>query len=171
MKAQAKAAAVLIKQQEDKILPFFELKVADVVSSGHMKSMLVHNDLSKVTELDCELPCILKTCKLCQDWAATPKVQLALSNFGGTYKKRPGFANDRKVQMNMYAKEGREETQKVVADISKKFSACKVVDPKGTVCETPCQNMWLFGYDKDLQSVGASPKWARWHIHARCGLD
>lgn len=110
VKKTAKEAAAKVKEMESEAPPLFLINFPALVSAGIVAEVKTHNKLEGET-LNVDKPFIVKEISIVTEWGKHAKVQVALGNFGGKYKKKSSYRSEGKVQMALYTREGKEESQ------------------------------------------------------------
>lgn len=156
VKKTAKEAAAKVKEMESEAPPLFLINFPALVSAGIVAEVKTHNKLEGET-LNVDKPFIVKEISIVTEWGKHAKVQVALGNFGAKYKKKSSYQSDGKVQMALYTREGKEESQELFNSLIGHMPRDHVVDSKDTPAASTCDNVWLYGYDPKLRSAGPAP--------------
>ena len=149
----AKDAAAHVETQ--KVKPLFEDWSAVVGTSG-VKAI----DSPANGTLEVDTPWLLQASQhasLTDSWKKNPKVQLAMSNFGGQYKKDDTTKVDGKGQMPFQSAEGKAETLAFFSAIIDKMKEKPVASDKIPSGSTIMNNAWLWGYMPKLNTAGETP--------------
>lgn len=149
--AVAKVSAIQIQAP-----PFFLMDFPALQAESVIEAVTIHNNLDGA-QLNIDMPFIIKECAAITTWKDQAKMQVALSSFGGKYKKRGNFEADKKTQMPLYAREGKEESHTMFSAIVEAMPPNSTVDAKDTPAAATCDNIWLYGYHDKMQIASQSP--------------
>lgn len=158
-RAKAKAAAARVKDEEkQKVSPVFQMSVHTLETEELIVKVPIMENVAENNKVDPDKPFILRGADPIATWTSDAKIQVALSSFGGKYKKKAGYQSEGKVQMNLYAREGKEETDALFETLAAKhMPANTIVDPTGTNAAGACQQCWLFGNDPHVKHASFAP--------------
>lgn len=156
VKKTAKEAAAKVKEMEAEAPPIYTVDVQKLIGDGIFTDITRHTKLENEA-LNLDRPFLVKEISLVADWGKDTKVQVALGNFGGKYKKKSSYLSDGQVQMALYAREGKEESQELFARFLEQMPKGQVVESRDTPAASTCDNAGLYGYDPRLRTAGSTP--------------
>ena len=144
VKKTAKEAAAKVKELEAEAPPLFKQDLPKLQQQGVFKKVVIHEQIEGAA-INLAEPFVLAECSAVTDWSQQAKIQVALGNFGGKYKKKSSYQSEGKVQMVLYSREGKEESHNFFNLFIEAVPAGKVADAKGTAAASTCENIWLYG--------------------------
>ena len=107
-------------------------------------------------KLDMDAPWLIKAMPAVDAWQNNPRVQLALSNFGGQYKKDTKNTDGRG-QLPMFKADAKGETD-AMFDVIEGFGRADIAGPsKNTLVRIIGKNTWLYGNDPKMHFCSTSP--------------
>jgi hypothetical protein len=158
VKKKAKAAAVLIKAEADLADPIFRIDWQKLLAETLLKKIteVQEADVAKF-KLKVEEPCLLLGHAALAKMQTLPKVQMAIGNFGGTYKR--SLKDEKRMQTPVFPKAGKEEIDTVWTDLMAAMPVASQVKtdelPKGIA--NVVNNTWLWGFDTKYKGVSFTP--------------
>ena len=115
-KATAKKAAQNVQKEKKEVPPLFSI---DLAKFPEVTSTVVTDEAVKAADFkfDHSKPALFGASVAEKDWGNNPKVQMALSAYGGQYKAQTTTKDSGKGQTNLRQKAGKEESDILVKKI------------------------------------------------------
>ncbi|CAE7191932.1 unnamed protein product [Symbiodinium sp. KB8] len=114
-KATAKKAAQNVQKEKKEVPPLFSI---DLAKFPEVTSTVVTDEAVKAADFkfDHSKPALFGASVAEKDWGNNPKVQMALSAYGGQYKAQTTTKDSGKGQTNLRQKAGKEESEQVLKE-------------------------------------------------------
>ena len=159
-KAKAKAAAVKVQQQSMEGSALFKLTPAQLHESDdgktNGKQLTATTEFQTLTQ-NLHEP-VLMACggyEVHKKWTQLPKVQLALSAFGGEYRRQKSTQSSGSCQRVLECKQGKEETDAMLQQLATSLQLDKVAADLSTSPAKAIQEQtWMFGYEPGHEFCG-----------------
>ena len=158
-KAMAKKAAQNVQKMTVEVTGLFAIDHAQL-KPKLLQTPIITDDKMKEADLafDHSRLALVKSSMVEQEWANLPKVQMALSAYGGQYKSQSTTKAAGKGQTNMRSKAGKEETELLVRKLMSALQLDKKVAKLSDQDEQMLKEIWLFGYVPQASFVAPTPQ-------------
>ena len=153
-KAMAKKAAQDVQKVATEVPALFAIERSKL-KSGSVQTPVLTDD--KVKEADSK-PVLFKASVIEKERSNQPKVQMALSAYGGQYKAQSTTKDTGKGQMNLRNKAGKEETEALVKKLLAALQLDKCVATLTGADEIMLKETWLFGYLPNYNFSSPTPQ-------------
>ena len=150
----ARKAAKQVKEEDETIPALFQVILPELVDNKIATNFTVHD--GKIEKFNIDEPAMFINMAFVEEWQKAARMQVALGNFGGKYKKAECFLKEKKAQLPLYTKEGKEETAEMMMNFMDAVPKDNRLDVTGDFAKI-LDTVWLFGMDPKLRSLGNTP--------------
>lgn len=156
VRKKARDAAEKVKIEETEVPHVYKIEYSILGGAAEFDPVVVVKKAPQ--EIDVDSPALFEDMECIDIWNKEAKVQLALGNWGGRYKRSDIFKEEGRAQLPLYAREGKEESAKcfsAICDVAMKQGSFKPKD--GSKLEGVASNVWLYGCKPGLKGVVQTP--------------
>lgn len=154
---RAKRAAEQLKSDSMISAPIFRTDFKPLVDEGVMQSVKQVSGDSATMKFVPSEPLLILGHPAIKTFLSTPKVQVTLGTFGGTYKKSSDLKSEGRTQKPWQDGQGKEECEAMWSSLLMKFSETIALQDIPQGLQGAFKASWLYGYDMGLKGTTQSP--------------